>query len=90
MSKFKVYLASAVLSLTLPSFGVGLAMADPPGVVVEVPFFYPTGAFRYDDDGYYRTHDGRYYHYDRDRDGWHWGKNHREGLRYERSHHHER
>ena len=37
-------------------------------------------------DGYYRTHEGRYYHYDRGRHGWHYGRNHEEGLRYEHEH----
>jgi hypothetical protein len=90
MSIFKVCIVSAALSLSLASVGARVAAADPPSVVVEAPFFYPRAEFRYDDDGYYRTRDGHFYHYDRDRDGWHWGRTHREGMRYEDRHHHGR
>ena len=63
----------------------GVAQADGVRVVVPLPMFYPTPQFRYD-NGYYRTNEGHYYHYDRDRDGWHYGRNHGEGERYERRH----
>lgn len=85
MSILKVCVASAALSLSLATVGVGVVSADA-DLVVDPPFFFPRAEFRYYDDGYYRTHDGHFYHYDRDRDGWHWGRNHREGMRYEESH----
>jgi hypothetical protein len=83
MSILRVCIASAALSLG--GAGAGVAAADPV-IVVDSPFFYPRAEFRFDDEGYYRTPTGRYYHYDHDRDGWHWGRNHREGMRYERRH----
>ena len=86
MSILKTCIAAAALSLSLATVGAGVAAADPE-IIVHAPFFYPRADFRYDDDGYYRTHEGHYYHYDRDRDGWHWGRNHREGMRYEERHH---
>ena len=57
---------------------MGVAAADEVRVVFPVPFFFPQADFKYDD--------GYYYHYDRDRNGWHYGRNHRHGLRYERRH----
>ncbi len=65
--------------------GAGVSMAQP-RVVVDPPVFYPEVDMRFD-DGYYRTHDGHYYHYDRDRHGWHYGRTHAEGVRFEERHH---
>ena len=79
-SKLRVVAAALALSI-LPA---GIAVADEVHVVVP-PFFVPQPEFRFD-DGYYRTHEGHYYHYDRDRDGWHYGRNHEEGVRYEKKH----
>ena len=76
-----VLLAASVLTVGL---GAGVAAADPVHVVVQTPFF-SRAEFR-QDDGYFRTGNGQYYHYDRDRDGWHHGRNHREGLRFDRRH----
>ena len=86
MSRIRTAVTALTLgtSLTLGS----IAMADGPRVVVEPPIFVPQDNFAYD-NGYYRTDDGRYYHYDRDRRGWHYGRNHEEGLRYEREREHE-
>lgn len=74
--------------LALSIFSVGMAAADRVRVDVPAPFFFPHADFRLDDGGYYRTGEGRYYHYDHDRDGWHYGRNHREGTRYEERHKH--
>ena len=63
----------------------GIAAADHVRVFVPAPFFFPQVDFNYD-DGYYRTREGHFYHYDRDRDGWHYCRNHRDGMRYERRH----
>ena len=81
----KTRLVSAVLALFLVSVGAGLAGAQVVHVEVPAPFFFPQADFRYD-DGYYRTREGHYYHYDRDRDGWHYGRTHAEGVRYEKRH----
>jgi hypothetical protein len=78
--KMRVLFSAMVLSVLI--VGAGPARA---AVEVYLPF-YPRAEFRHE-HGYYRTHDGRYYHYDRDTDGWHHGRNHREGLR--RDHHRE-
>jgi hypothetical protein len=77
----------AVLLSSL-GLGAGLARADRPRVNVEItpPGFYPETQFPYN-GGYYTTPDGYYYHYDRDRHGWHYGRNHIEGLRWERREH---
>ena len=84
----KLRLISTVVALSiLPVLG-GIAVADE--VRVEVPgppIFFPRAEFKYD-NGYYRTHEGHYYHYDTDRDGWHYGRDHRAGQRWERDHHH--
>jgi hypothetical protein len=83
----KARVASAALALFILSAGAGIAAADGVHVVVPAPFFFPQADFHYD-DGYYRTNEGHYYHYDRDRDGWHYGRNHAEGQRYEKRHGH--
>ncbi|GEM_PF-3183169 len=63
------------------------------GVTIEIggpPIFYPAPDFQYD-RGYYRTYDHHYYHYEADRSGWYYGRNHEEGLREEKrraKHHH--
>ncbi|MBF0493433.1 MAG: hypothetical protein HQM15_11725 [Deltaproteobacteria bacterium] len=49
---------------------------------IGLPLFYPEPEFRYD-QGYYRTRDNHYYHYDEDRRGWHYGRSHKEGLKEE-------
>jgi hypothetical protein len=81
----KLRIVSTVLALSIVPLAAGLAAADEVHVVVPAPFFIPQAEFRYE-DGYYRTHEGHYYHYDRDRDGWHYGRDHREGVRWERRH----
>ena len=83
MSITRICIASAAMSLSLATVNLGVASADPPRVIVETPLFYPRADFRFDNDGYYRTHEGHYYHYDKDRDGWHYGRNHEEGVRFE-------
>lgn len=83
-SRSRVLIAFVAFGLAL---GAGVARAD--RVVVEPPVFFPAPEFHFD-NGYYRTNEGHYYHYDHDRDGWHYGRNHREGVRYEERHHHER
>jgi hypothetical protein len=70
---------------SLVAFGVGTASAEGAPVVIEPPIFFPQSEFPYE-RGYYRTDEGNYYHYDRDRSGWHYGRNHEEGLRYEHEH----
>ena len=83
----RIGITTLVLAATTTMGGSeGLAHADGVRVVVPLPFFVPAPQFEY--DGYYRTHGGRYYHYDRDRDGWHYGRNHGEGERYEWRHKH--
>lgn len=82
----------ALVTLWLLGLGAGLARADRPRVNIEVgppPIFYPEERFPYN-GGYYTTPDGNYYHYDRDRHGWHYGRNHVEGLRWEHRHRHDR
>ena len=78
---------AALLMVSLLVFGAGVAAADRV-VVGPPPVFIPEAEFQHD-NGYYRTNDGRYYHYDKDRSGWHYGRNHEEGVRYERKHEHE-
>lgn len=75
---------SGVLALAFASSLVTLAprVALAQRVVIEPPIFVPEADFHHE-DGYYRTHDGHYYHYDRDRSGWHYGRNHEEGVRFE-------
>jgi len=85
-SKLRIVSAAVALAV-LPVMG-GVASAQ--AVRVEVPappIFMPRAEFRFDNDGYYRTREGHYYHYDSDRDGWHYGRNHRDGVRWERRHH---
>jgi hypothetical protein len=86
MTRIGLGTTALALTFSLLGFGTGVAMADPPRVVVEAPFFIPEADFRHE-DGYYRTNDGRYYHYDRERSGWHYGRNHAEGVRFEHRHH---
>jgi hypothetical protein len=76
-----------VLAVLVSLLGVGAGVAEAEGtrVIIEPPVFYPSADFHYG-DGYYRTNDGHYYHYDKDRDGWHYGRNHREGMHYEEHH----
>ncbi len=89
MSMLKI----GVVAVALGAFGFlpvcsGVAAAD--RVVVEVPappVFVPRADFQFEDGGYYRTHDGHYWHYDHDRDGWHHGRSHREAVRDEERHH---
>lgn len=87
MTYWKSLLAGAAGALLL---GVSApASAEPPRIVIEPPVFLPQTDFPYE-NGYYRTNEGHYYHYDHDRRGWHYGRNHDEGMRYEweREHHH--
>jgi hypothetical protein len=85
VSKMRIAFGAAALSVTL-GFG---ALADHVRVqVVEPRAFIAGPEFNYD-GGYYRTREGHYYHYDKDRSGWHYGRNHDEGDRWERRHHHE-
>ena len=86
MSMSMVRIGFATL-LSMASVGAftGEAAADDVRVVIPSPFFFPRAEFHYG-DGYYRTGTGRYYHYDHDRDGWHYGRNHRWGQRYEQRH----
>ena len=81
----KIRIGAAVLAWSaLSMVGTGVVRAEGVRVVVEPPpVFVPHAEFKFE-DGYYRTHDGHYYHYDRDRDGWHYGRNHEEGMRYEK------
>ena len=89
MSRTQIVAFAMVLSVSLLGFGAGKAAADGPRVIIEPPppltLYYPHAEFNFE-NGYYRTNEGHYYHYDRDRDGWHYGRNHREGVRYERAH----
>ena len=73
-----------VMALALVTSLVGVAVAD--RVVIEPPVFVPEAEFHHE-DGYYRTREGHFYHYDRERNGWHYGRDHEEGVRYEREHH---
>jgi hypothetical protein len=82
MSMVRIGLTAVAMSVASIGAFAGTAAADGVRVEVPAPFFFPTPQFDYN-DGYYRTGRGRYYHYDRDRDGWHYGRNHREGVRYE-------
>ena len=86
MTRTRLGATALALTLSLLAFGTGVALADPPRVIIEPPFFVPEADFRHD-NGYYRTSEGHYYHYDRDRSGWHYGRNHEEGVRYEHEHH---
>jgi hypothetical protein len=86
MSRNRIAAFVMVLAVSLLGVGAGTAAADGTRVVVEPPIFYPHADFPFE-NGYYRTNEGHYYHYDRDRAGWHYGRNHREGVRYERDHH---
>ncbi len=82
----KLRVLSSVIALSLTPVLAGVAVAD--SVRVEVPgppIFLPRAEFRFD-DGYYRTREGHYYHYDNDREGWHYGRNHRDGVRWEHRH----
>ena len=69
-----------VIAFALVASLTGAASAQ--RVVIEPPVFVPEAEFHHE-DGYYRTHDGHYYHYDHERSGWHYGRNHEEGVRYE-------
>ncbi len=81
-SKAKLLVSAAVAFSVV--FGAGLsAMADE--VIVTSHPFYARSEFP-TEHGYFRTDDGHYYHYDKDRDGWHHGRNHREGVRRDRHH----
>ena len=73
------------VTLCLVVGGAGTARADHDRDEPEV--FVPHAKFRFE-DGYYRTNRGHYYHYDRDREGWHYGRDHREGVRWEGKHRH--
>ena len=84
-SKMRIVLTVMALSILPVGVGAGVATAREAHVFVPIPIFFPQADFRYD-DGYYRYHTGHYYHYDRDRDGWHYGRNHDEGMRYEKRH----
>jgi hypothetical protein len=87
MSRMRIGVATLALAGSLAVFGAGLASAD--RVVIEPPrIFVPEAEFEYG-HGYYRTHEGHYYHYDKDRSGWHYGRTHAEGVRWEREHEHE-
>ena len=88
MSRMRIGAAALALVVSLLGFGAGVAAADRGGVIIEPPIFVPQSEFP-TDNGYYRTNEGTYYHYDRDRNGWHYGRNHEEGLRYEHEHGHE-
>jgi hypothetical protein len=80
-------IAAGVFALVLALGGTAYARKPHVQIVVDPPVFVPTVGFEYG-NGYYRTHDGHYYHYDRDRDGWHYGRDHRAGERWERRHRH--
>jgi len=85
MSRTRIRTILLSLILSVLGLGVGVARADGPRVVIEPPIFLPQTDFPYE-NGYYRTNEGHYYHYDRDRNGWHYGRNHEEGIRYEHEH----
>jgi hypothetical protein len=87
MSRIRTAVAAMALGVSLITFG-SVAVADGPRVVIEPPIFVPQSDFAYE-NGYYRTNEGHYYHYDHDRRGWHYGRNHEEGIRYEHEHEHE-
>ncbi len=83
----KKSIVSSVLAFSAVSMlAMGAASADRVKVIVPPPVFLPQAEFRFD-NGYYRTNEGHYYHYDADRSGWHYGRNHEEGVRYEHRHH---
>ncbi len=82
MSRTRI--GAIVLAAVVSSFGIGAGVAQAHGrVVIEAPAFMPEAEFPAE-NGYYRTNEGNYYHYDRDRQGWHHGRNHAEGIRFER------
>jgi hypothetical protein len=87
MSRTRTGATALALVVSLLAFGAGIAGADRERdrVVIEPPIFVPEAEFQHE-NGYYRTNEGHYYHYDRDRSGWHYGRNHDEGTRYEREH----
>jgi hypothetical protein len=85
MTRTRIAAVVVILAMTVLGFGAGRAEADGARVIIEPPVFYPHAEFPFE-NGYYRTNEGHYYHYDRDRAGWHYGRNHREGVRYERGH----
>ncbi len=64
-------LGSPVYAGTSVSIGVG-----------EPPLVYPESDFRYE-QGYYRTNNGHYYHYDKDQRAWNYGRNHQEYVHEE-------
>ena len=88
MSRIRMTVTALALGASLLTFG-SAAVADGPRVIIEPPVFVPQSDFAYE-NGYYRTREGHYYHYDNDRRGWHYGRNHDEGIRYEREHEHHR
>lgn len=80
------------LAFTVAALGVTLGLGAHAGAVIvrsQPPVFIAGPEFDYD-GGYYRTREGHYYHYDRDRNGWHYGRNHRDSDRRERRHGHDR
>ncbi len=81
MTRARIHAIALGVALSLLALGGGVAWAD--RVVIEPPVFVPEAEFHHE-NGYYRTHEGHYYHYDSDRNGWHYGRNHDEGVRFER------
>jgi hypothetical protein len=80
MTRMRSVVLGFAFASSLVTLAPGVALAQ--RVVIEPPVFVPEVEFHHE-DGYYRTHEGHYYHYDRDRSGWHYGRNHEEGVRYE-------
>lgn len=87
MSKSLLRTGLIAVAVSVGSLGAfsGIAEADGIRVVLPAPFFVPGPQFNYQ-GGYYRTREGHYYHRDSDRDGWHYGRNHRDGERWESRH----
>ncbi len=50
---------------------------------IGIPLFYSESDFPHSYNGRYRTYNRKHYHYHRDSGQWHYGRNHREGLREE-------
>ena len=72
MTRTRIAAVAMVLAVTVRGFGAGRAEADGARVIIEPSVFYPHTEFPFE-NGYYRTNEGHYYHYDRDRAGWHYG-----------------
>lgn len=88
MKTNKMIVLGGLLALTLAASSLPVKNADALNVSINLgqpPIFYPADKFVYvvHEHGYYRTSEGHYYYYDKGRNGWHYGRNYKEGLREE-------